>query len=89
MPDQRVISGTLGTISSAMAQVGEQRPPGMMVIGWSVLALEGEGDVEVLDDAKTLGDDEKGLHAKDDERVQRWLGGAGWRIHERSGGWGF
>lgn len=89
MPDQRVISATLSTISSAMAQVGEQRPPGMMVIGWSVLALEGEGDVDVLEDAKASLHDEEGLRKKDDERVQRWLGEAGWCIRERTGEWGF
>ncbi|KAF9237098.1 uroporphyrin-III C-methyltransferase [Melanogaster broomeanus] len=33
MPDQR------GDVESALASVGEQRPPGMMVIGWAVLAL--------------------------------------------------
>jgi len=48
MPDQRVISATLETISAAMTVVGEQRPPGMIVVGWSVLALHRDGDVECL-----------------------------------------
>ncbi|KAJ3721643.1 tetrapyrrole methylase [Lentinula raphanica] len=50
MPDQRVIESTLEDVESAMesAEVGAQRPPGMMVIGWSVPALWGEGNVNVL-----------------------------------------
>ncbi|KAE9405761.1 tetrapyrrole methylase [Gymnopus androsaceus JB14] len=51
MPDQRVIESTLADIERAMesVEVGAQRPPAMMVIGWSVLALWGEGNVDVLD----------------------------------------
>jgi uroporphyrin-III C-methyltransferase len=76
MPDQRVITSTLKDIVKALDSNGEQRPPGTMVIGWSVLALSGNGDVTVLDD-----------HDKelDEERVSRWLGGsdaAGWKVQE-------
>ncbi|KIP06143.1 hypothetical protein PHLGIDRAFT_45410, partial [Phlebiopsis gigantea 11061_1 CR5-6] len=35
MPDQRVICSTLRDIAAALDSVGEQRPPGMLVIGWS------------------------------------------------------
>jgi uroporphyrin-III C-methyltransferase len=76
MPDQRVITSTLKDIVKALDSNGEQRPPGTMVIGWSVLALSGNGDVTVLDD-----------HDKelDEERVSRWLGGSdavGWKVQE-------
>lgn len=76
MPDQRVITSTLKNIVKALDSNGEQRPPGTMVIGWSVLALSGNGDVTVLDDY------DKGL---DEERVSRWLGGndsVGWKVQE-------
>jgi uroporphyrin-III C-methyltransferase len=74
MPDQRVITSTLKDIVKALDSNGEQRPPGTMVIGWSVLALSGEGDVTVLDDIEL-----------DEERVSRWLGGndaVGWKVQE-------
>ncbi|KDN44947.1 hypothetical protein K437DRAFT_256812 [Tilletiaria anomala UBC 951] len=54
--DQRVIASTLEGIVAAIEHVGEQRPPGMILIGWTVLALEGEGDTTVLDDAAELAD---------------------------------
>jgi uroporphyrin-III C-methyltransferase len=82
MPDQRVIAGTLSTISAALVSVGDQRPPGMIVVGWSVLALVGEGDVTVLDDANSAGDNMQELEQKDRSRVRRWLHDAGWKVQE-------
>ncbi|KAJ7077585.1 uroporphyrin-III C-methyltransferase [Mycena crocata] len=75
MPDQRVVASTLRDIVRALDSVGEQRPPGIMVIGWAVLALWGTGDVEVL---------EEGAENDDEARVSRWLGGADqrWRVKE-------
>jgi len=73
MPDQRVISSTLQHIVESLASVGEQRPPGLLVIGWAVLALWGKGDVNVLVD---------GAEALDEERVKRWLGGLRWGTKE-------
>lgn len=72
MPDQRVISSTLKDVIRALECSGEQRPPGMMVIGWAVLSLYGEGDVTVLDDSG------------DEDRVKKWLpaGTGGWRVEE-------
>ncbi|KIM31983.1 hypothetical protein M408DRAFT_327360 [Serendipita vermifera MAFF 305830] len=87
MPDQRVISATLETISTAMAKIGEQRPPGMIVVGWSVLALYGSGDIKVLDDAKLLSESASDLHAADQARIERWLRGEGWRVTERFNKW--
>lgn len=68
-PDQRVIASTLEHIVSALEQVGEQRPPAMMVIGWAVMALDGKGDMTVLDEAQ-----EYNLDELDRRRIQRWLG---------------
>jgi len=39
MPDQRATSGTLSTIVQTLEAGGPQRPPGMIVVGWSVLGL--------------------------------------------------
>lgn len=68
--DQRMVASTLGGIEEALERAGEQRPPGMMIIGWSVLALEGEGEVTVLDEDE----ESSGLEERDRARVQKWLG---------------
>jgi len=73
MPDQRVLTSTLENVVEALDSCGEQRPPGMMIIGWSVLALWGEGDVEVLEEGQTT---------KDAERVKKWLCDQRWRVQE-------
>jgi uroporphyrin-III C-methyltransferase len=77
MPDQRIIEGTLADIQTALESVGEQRPPGMLIVGWAVLALWGKGDVEVLHVGVEEAEEEK-----DERRVQRWLSGEGWRVRE-------
>lgn len=82
MPDQRVIESTLRDVGQGMESVGEQRPPGMMVVGWAVLALWGKGDVDVLGEADTT------REGRDEERVRKWLGGHRWRVREGlDGGW--
>lgn len=73
MPDQRVICSTLQDIAAALDSVGEQRPPGMLVIGWSIPSLWDKGDVSVLDG---------GAEEKDEERIKRWLGESKWRTTE-------
>ncbi|KAJ7447242.1 uroporphyrin-III C-methyltransferase [Mycena latifolia] len=74
MPDQRLVVSTLRDVVRALESAGEQRPPGLMVIGWAVLALWGAGDVEVLND---------GAVQDDEARVARWLReGPGWRVTE-------
>ena len=91
--DQRVIASTLDGIVSAIEQVGEQRPPGMIIIGWSVLALEGAGDTSTLDDADSVADamaggvlskeqGEEELKGKDLARVARWLNGQRFLVRE-------
>lgn len=72
MPDQRVIFSTLKNISAALDSVGEQRPPGMIIVGWAVLALYREGNVNVLETSPD----------QDEERVKKWLCDGDWRIKE-------
>lgn len=74
--DQRVVSSTLEGIVDALDRAGAQRPPGLVVVGWSVLCLEGEGEVSVLDDEDAERDD------KDRKRVEKWLGGRRWKVRE-------
>lgn len=73
MPDQRVVCSTLKNMGNAMDNVGEQRPPGMIIVGWSVLSLWGDGDMKVLDE---------GAADHDGPRVRRWLDEQPWRIQE-------
>ncbi|KAL0952072.1 hypothetical protein HGRIS_008708 [Hohenbuehelia grisea] len=88
MADQRVIVSTLRDVVRAMDSVGEQRPPAMMVVGWSVLALWGSGDMTVLD-VPGKGEIQQD---EDERRIRRWLGpdaAIGWRIQEGlQDGWG-
>ncbi|KAG2066997.1 uroporphyrin-III C-methyltransferase [Suillus decipiens] len=72
MPDQRVVASTLGDICEALDSVGEQRPPGMMVVGWAVLALQGTGDTSVLEEGEE----------RDEDRIRKWLGGGRWVMRE-------
>lgn len=74
-PDQRVILSTLANIADALRSV-EERPPGMMLVGWAAMCLEGEGRVDILD-AQT-GD-------REEEIVDGWLGGQRWKIREGLG----
>ena len=74
MPDQRVICSTLENVVLALESTGEQRPPGLLVVGWAVLSLWGVGDMTVLDGSP---DEECDLR-----RIERWLDGKQWRISE-------
>ncbi|CAD6892407.1 unnamed protein product [Tilletia laevis] len=81
--DQRLVASTLENIVGALERCGEQRPPGMILVGWTVLALEGEkGDASILDDGEVLGEGSAELERKDRDRVQRWLGGRGYVVRE-------
>jgi uroporphyrin-III C-methyltransferase len=83
VPDQWVVESTLRHVGQAMESVGEQHLPGMMVVGWAVLALWGKGDVSVLDEGEGVD-----LEARDEERARRWLGSGRWRVREGlDGGW--
>nr|XP_031858315.1 uroporphyrinogen-III C-methyltransferase [Kwoniella shandongensis]KAA5525387.1 uroporphyrinogen-III C-methyltransferase [Kwoniella shandongensis] len=70
-PDQRVILSTLGGIEEALRKVDE-RPPGMMVVGWAALCLEGTGRVDVLD---------RGVE-DEAQIVGEWLGDESYKIRE-------
>jgi uroporphyrin-III C-methyltransferase len=83
MPDQRVLTSTLENAVMALESCGEQRPPGLMVIGWAVLALWGEGDVDVLEDeGEQAGKEEERLVIRDGHRVKTWLCDQTWRVQE-------
>ncbi|EJC98621.1 uroporphyrin-III C-m [Fomitiporia mediterranea MF3/22] len=82
MPDQRVISAPLRDINAALESAGEQRPPGLLVIGWAVLSLHGEGDMSVLDECNGIDENGKEVVRRDLERVERWLEGRRWRVSE-------
>ena len=73
MPDQRTVFSTLRDVGAGLESVGEQRPPGMIVVGWSVLCLWRQGDVSVLD---------RGGEEADEARVRVWLEGKLWRTEE-------
>jgi len=60
-----------------MDSIGEQRPPGMIVIGWAVLALWRKGEITVLDDDESLNSE-----IMDAQRVEKWLNGRSWRVQE-------
>ena len=64
MPDQRATFSTLKDIVKALDSAGEQRPPGMIVVGSSVLSLSGERSVTVFDRPSD----------EDEEKIRRWLG---------------
>lgn len=82
-PDQRTISATISTISAVLAQLSAHRPPGMLVIGWGVMCLEGtdgKGDMKILD--------EDHGEETDKAKVKGWLGEKGYRVKEGLGeGW--
>lgn len=82
-PDQRVISSTLENISVALKRLSAHRPPGMLVIGWGVMCLDGQGDMTILDDENLAGS-----HERDIARVKNWVGADGYRVREGLGeGW--
>ncbi|GAA6052605.1 hypothetical protein JCM3770_006398 [Rhodotorula araucariae] len=82
-PDQRVVASTVDRLADVLAQLPPHRPPGMIVVGWAVMCLDGEGDMGILDDA-----DDEGREGRDRARVSRWVGEVGYRVREGlSEGW--
>ncbi|KAM0785982.1 hypothetical protein ACM66B_006800 [Microbotryomycetes sp. NB124-2] len=80
-PDQRVVAATIETLSDVLKRLSPHRPPGMLVIGWSVMCLEGtdgQGDMTILDDVE-------GGEERDRRRVAEWLGPQGYRMREGLG----
>lgn len=75
--DQRMVASTLSKIVQSFQIMGEQRPPGMMVIGWSVMCLDGTGQVDILD-YKGKEDQE----IVDQKRIHDWLDGRSFIVKE-------
>nr|XP_019043735.1 uroporphyrinogen-III C-methyltransferase [Kwoniella bestiolae CBS 10118]OCF22665.1 uroporphyrinogen-III C-methyltransferase [Kwoniella bestiolae CBS 10118] len=73
-PDQRIIMSSLDKIEGALKKLDE-RPPGMIIVGWSVLCLEGRGKVDILDDTNASEGSERGI-------VDGWLGGEEYKVRE-------
>jgi uroporphyrin-III C-methyltransferase len=73
LPDQRIVESTLDRIETAIQYVGDQRPPAMLIIGWTVPALWGKGAINHLDENPE----------GDAESVMKWLDAdTGWRIRD-------
>ncbi|BGP51639.1 uroporphyrin-III C-methyltransferase [Rhodotorula kratochvilovae] len=82
-PDQRVVASTIDRLAQVLEQLPPHRPPGMIVVGWAVMCLDGEGDMRILDDPEDDGREER-----DRARVDKWAGEMGYRVREGlSEGW--
>ena len=75
-PSQRVVMSCMKDIVEAYTSAGEQRPPGMIVVGWTILSLRGSGDMNVLDDNG---------EQSDGQRISNWLNDKQWIISEGCG----
>ncbi|OCF62038.1 uroporphyrinogen-III C-methyltransferase [Kwoniella mangroviensis CBS 10435] len=73
-PDQRIIMSRLDRIEESLKKLDE-RPPGMIIVGWSVLCLEGKGKVDILDKINASEDDERQI-------VDDWLDGNDYKVRE-------
>ncbi|CAE6477501.1 hypothetical protein ACGC1H_007636 [Rhizoctonia solani] len=87
MPDQRVIATSLDRVERALEREGGGRPPGMIIVGWAVVALAKSGqkareetDGGILD----IKGDGLGLYdeARDRARLEQWLGGRDYVVRE-------
>ncbi|GAA5862902.1 hypothetical protein JCM8547_003615 [Rhodosporidiobolus lusitaniae] len=101
-PDQRVVLSTVEALAGVLETLPPHRPPGMIVVGWACMCLDGEGDLTVLPrEGKPEDDTEMGKediiamlrksgdqeHA-DRQRVGKWLGSTGYKVREGLGeGW--
>jgi len=82
-PDQRVVASTIDRLAQVLEQLPPHRPPGMIVVGWAVMCLDGEGDMTILDDPEDDGREER-----DRARVDKWAGDIGYKVREGlSEGW--
>ncbi|GAA6021358.1 hypothetical protein JCM10207_002021 [Rhodosporidiobolus poonsookiae] len=74
--DQRVVVSTVERLAGVLETLPPHRPPGIIVVGWACMCLDGEGDMTVLD---TPGEE------VDRERVQRWVGEMGYKVRDGLG----
>ncbi|GAA5844757.1 hypothetical protein JCM11251_002270 [Rhodosporidiobolus azoricus] len=74
--DQRVVVSTIDRLAGVLETLPPHRPPGMIVVGWACMCLDGEGDMSILDD---------GGEERDKARVQGWLGDMGYRVRDGLG----
>ncbi|GAA5997592.1 hypothetical protein JCM5350_000823, partial [Sporobolomyces pararoseus] len=79
-PDQRVVASTIEQLADVLDNLPPHRPPGMIVVGWAVMCLDGEGDMTILDDPE-----DEGREQRDRERVEKWNGKLGYRVREGLG----
>ncbi|ODN76401.1 uroporphyrinogen-III C-methyltransferase [Cryptococcus wingfieldii CBS 7118] len=81
-PDQRLTLSTLSRIAPSLAELDE-RPPGMIVVGWAALALEGKGRVDILDMPE---EGEEAMVrewlAEEGREEEGWKSGEGWKVRE-------
>ncbi|TYJ51884.1 uroporphyrinogen-III C-methyltransferase [Cryptococcus floricola] len=81
-PDQRLTLSTLARIAPALAELDE-RPPGMIVVGWAALALEGKGRVDILDMPEEGEEAMVGEWLAEEGREEEgWKSGEGWKVRE-------
>ncbi|GAA5926588.1 uroporphyrinogen-III C-methyltransferase [Sporobolomyces koalae] len=78
--DQRVVSSTISQLADVLDNLPPHRPPGMIVVGWAVMCLDGPGDMTILDDPE-----DDGREQRDKDRVDRWNGELGYRVREGLG----
>jgi len=71
LPDQRVIYSTLTDIREAMESIREHRPPGLIVVGWAVMALSSPKTEQILDTSDA---------EQDRRNIDEWLGGKAWKV---------
>ncbi|BGP20048.1 hypothetical protein JCM10213_005268 [Rhodosporidiobolus nylandii] len=74
--DQRVVVSTVERLAGVLETLPPHRPPGMIVVGWACMCLDGEGDMKVLDDAS---------EEQDRVRVQKWVGELGYKVRDGLG----
>ncbi|CAE6516787.1 unnamed protein product [Rhizoctonia solani] len=93
MPDQRVIATSLDRVERALEREGGGRPPGMIIVGWAVVALAKSGkNAREETDGGILDIKGDGLgpydEARDRARLEQWLGGREYVVREgMENGW--
>ncbi|KAG8713963.1 hypothetical protein FRC11_010355 [Ceratobasidium sp. 423] len=87
MPDQRVIATSLDRVERALEREGGGRPPGMVIVGWAVVALARNGQkMGAETDGGILDIKGDGLgpydESRDRARLDKWLGGREYVVRE-------